>query len=34
MAIIPVELSTLTLAKVSAASEKQCEINVDLLFQH
>jgi hypothetical protein len=32
MAIIPLELSTLTLAKESAASEKQCEVNADLLF--
>jgi hypothetical protein len=30
----PVEVSILTLAEESAASEKQREVNADLLFRH
>jgi hypothetical protein len=34
IAIIPVEASSFILAEQSAASEKQCEVNVGLLLQH
>jgi hypothetical protein len=31
--IVPVEVSTFTPAEESAASEKQCDVNANLLFR-